>query len=516
MLAGMVSIDLVRLEIVEGVMRRDKNMSDQFKEQGGAATMDPNPLRRWLTSTFISRLLRPDRLLKKRAKFEQRRISRHRVEFFYQLDDAYSHLAAQLLNPLLEQYDIELICYLVSGSSGKNNAEPELLAKYASYDAAYIAPHLGLSFPELQPASSNSSSKNDSSSNDYLENLALAILAAQDQSGFINAVPQVGQALWAGDKDALESLAAEHGCAPDAVAALLKTGNARREKLGHYCGAMFYYAGEWYWGVDRLHHLEARLRELGAEYEPHKPMLMPRPEIVSGPLKDNGNLQLEIYVSLRSPYTAISFDRAVKLAAETGVELVVRPVLPMVMRGVPVTRQKGLYIFTDAAREALEADVAFGQFYDPIGEPVRRCYALYPWACEQGKGTELISSFLRCAFVEGVNTNTDKGLRAVVEEAGLDWLKAIDELKASDIPGQSDWQAILEANRQAMYDAGLWGVPSFRLLDKSVDESVDKSAEKSANKKDEQILALWGQDRLWLIAREIQSRLAKNNGENHV
>ena len=77
---------------------------------------------------------------------------------------------------------------------------------------------------------------------------------------------------------------------------------------------------------------------------------------------------------------------AVRLATETGVELVVRPVLPMVMRGVPVSREKGLYIFTDAAREALESGVAFGRFYDPVGEPVRRCYSLYPWACEQGKG----------------------------------------------------------------------------------------------------------------------------------
>ena len=59
------------------------------------------------------------------------------------------------------------------------------------------------------------------------------------------------------------------------------------------------------------------------------------------------------------------------MAEETGVELVVRPVLPMVMRGVPVTRQKGLYIFTDTAREALDAGVTFGQFYDPVGEPVQ-------------------------------------------------------------------------------------------------------------------------------------------------
>ena len=33
------------------------------------------------------------------------------------------------------------------------------------------------------------------------------------------------------------------------------SGNNLRNKLGHYSGAMFYYEGEWYWGVDRLYHL---------------------------------------------------------------------------------------------------------------------------------------------------------------------------------------------------------------------------------------------------------------------
>jgi 2-hydroxychromene-2-carboxylate isomerase len=169
----------------------------------------------------------------------------------------------------------------------------------------------------------------------------------------------------------------------------------------------------------------------------------------------------------------------------------VRPVLPMVMRGVPVTREKGLYIFFDAAREAAIAAVPFGQFYDPVGEPVRRCYSLYPWACEQGKGAELLSSFLHCAFAQGVNTNTDLGLRAVVERAGLDWSQALG------IIGKSGWEEMLDANRKAMYDAGLWGVPSFRLIDEN----------------GQQILALWGQDRLWLVAREIQSILTKRNRE---
>ena len=91
----------------------------------------------------------------------------------------------------------------------------------------------------------------------------------------------------------------------------------------------------------------------------------------------------------------------------------------MVMRGVPATREKGMYIFMDAAREAHNAGVPYGNFYDPIGDPVRRCYALYPWAASQGKGVELLSSFLRHAFALGVNTNTKGGLRKVVEAAGI-------------------------------------------------------------------------------------------------
>jgi 2-hydroxychromene-2-carboxylate isomerase len=157
----------------------------------------------------------------------------------------------------------------------------------------------------------------------------------------------------------------------------------------------------------------------------------------------------------------------------------------MVMRGVPATREKGFYIFMDAAREAREAGVPYGNFYDPTGDPARHCYSLYPWAVEQGRGVELLSSFLSHAFAQGVNTNNDRGLRNVVEAAGLDWNEAQHHL------GEAGWEDILEENRLAMYDAGLWGVPSFRLLGVGGDE----------------LLAIWGQDRLWLIAREIQRQL---------
>ena len=62
---------------------------------------------------------------------------------------------------------------------------------------------------------------------------------------------------------------------------------------------------------------------------------------------------------------------------------------------------------------------------------------------------------------------------------------------AKTLIGQPGWEDILENNRLAMYEAGLWGVPSFRLL----------------NQQGESVLALWGQDRLWLVAREIERQL---------
>jgi len=240
-------------------------------------------------------------------------------------------------------------------------------------------------------------------------------------------------------------------------------------------------------GVDRLYHLENRLTDLGMRRGLGRQLLIARPRVEKGTLQDDGSLTMEIYPSLRSPYTSIIFDRAVTLAQNIGVSLVVRPVLPMVMRGVPATRIKGQYIMSDTAREGETLGLQWGNAYDPIGEPVRRAYALYPWACREGKGNALLSSFLQAAFFDAVNTNTDAGLRKVVETAGLSWEQAQSHL------GNNDWEGELENNRLAMYEFGSWGVPSFRVLDAA--GSV--------------LLATWGQDRLWLVARVIQDALKK-------
>ena len=95
--------------------------------------------------------------------------------------------------------------------------------------------------------------------------------------------------------------------------------------------------------------------------------------------------------------------------------------LPMVMRGVSLTRQKGAYIFSDAAREARALGDEFGPFWDPIGEPVRQAYSLYPWAKQEGKHVEFFSAFLSAAFREGINTMTARGIKHVLQRADLDW-----------------------------------------------------------------------------------------------
>jgi 2-hydroxychromene-2-carboxylate isomerase len=460
-------------------------MSQQFKRQSGASESDPNVVIRWITSKLMTRLFSERRMHAKRVKAESRRKKAgdpHRIEYFHQLEDGYSHLAAQVLKSFAERYDVELICHLVKGPEGtpedKNVPEPDLLLRLSRYDAFHVAPEYGLEFP-----------LHDEPPSPALVSRASAILAAQDSKGFIKCVAEVGKAMWSGDSSALEQLAGPYGSVSSAVAQeKLHGGNQRRAELKHYSGAMFYYGDEWYWGVDRLYHLEKRLASLGVDQNPGQAFLIERPSIEPRPLKDNGSLTLEVFPSLRSPYTAISFDRSVKLANDTGIKLVVRPVLPMVMRGVPATREKGMYIFMDAAREANATDIPYGKFSDPIGEPVRRAYSLYPWAVSQGKGGAFISSFLSCAFTQGVNTNRESGLKTAIEQAGLDWRTA------KDLVGKPGCELALEENRLAMYEAGLWGVPSFRLL----------------NANGEQVLALWGQDRLWLFAREIQRQLANS------
>jgi 2-hydroxychromene-2-carboxylate isomerase len=200
---------------------------------------------------------------------------------------------------------------------------------------------------------------------------------------------------------------------------------------------------------------------------------------------DASGLRLDFYPSLNSPYTSIIYDRTIAMKDACGIEFHHKPVLPMVMRGIPAPKAKAKYIVFDTKREADAAGVPYGNVIMPIGTPTRRAYSLLPWAIAQGKDEALMSSLLRHAFALGVKLHTDAGMRQAVEAAELDWAEA---LKVID---SDDWKPMVERNQDEMVGGlGLWGVPSFRL------SGPEGEAE----------LAVWGQDRLWFMAAEIKRR----------
>jgi 2-hydroxychromene-2-carboxylate isomerase len=420
------------------------------------------------------------------AEWHRRSVRRpHQVHFFHQIDDPYSQLAAQLLERLVTHYDVELIAHLVGPPSDAAAPERARLEAFARKDAADIAPAYGLVFPRRESAPAVVDVE-----------LAARVLTATIASGrFASAAAAVGSALFDGDRASLTRFADQLGAVGDAEArAAVEAGTAERQRRGHYLAAMFWYGGEWYWGVDRLHHLERRLVALGARRagthaDSGAALLAPRPDTSRDPAPPSRErLVLEFFPSLRSPYTYVALERTFDLARRLPVDLVLRPVLPMVMRGLPVPREKQLYIVLDTKREAEDAGVSFGRVCDPVGRPVERCFSLYRWARDCGRAGELLLAFTRAAFAQGIDTGSDAGLRTVVERAGLPWSEAREHVDRDD-----GWRAELESNRETLFGLGLWGVPSYCLRDRAGTS----------------LFSTWGQDRLWLVETEIRRRLAE-------
>lgn len=437
-----------------------------------SSMVDPSGVERRLIAWQLSRNLSSRARESRRCVHEEQRLNSgapHIVEYFHQLDDPYSHLTAQVLSSFAERYEVEIKTHLVRAAGGKNQPELGKLIVWARRDVELIAPHYGLEFPQ---------SVGDTPDPEIIL-MAARKLSDLPVTEFISSIANVSNALWRGDT-AFFSKTTNTSSAEDC----LERGTSRRKELGHYSGAMFYYAGEWYWGVDRLFHLEARLRELGACREPDAPYLVERPAIdVEG--LDASHLDLDFYPSLNSPYTSIIYDRTLTMKDACDIRFHHKPVLPMIMRGVPATTEKGRYIVFDTQREADFFGVPFGPMLTPIGSPTRDAYSLLPWAREQGKEEALLSSLLHHAFSKGVALHTRTGMRRAVAAAGLDWQKASARL------GDEEWKSIVEKNQDEMVGGlGLWGVPSYRLSGGGEE------------------IAVWGQDRLWLIAAEIRRRSA--------
>lgn len=434
-------------------------------------------IRTLLTPMISARLLSESRLMRLRAQAEQRRIKRHaphQVHVFFQVDDPYSALVAQCLPAFAARYAVHCVPHLVPPAPDSAAPDRPRLVAWSRRDAALLAERLGLHFRD----------PGDQPSPDLVRTAQRALLGALHAGRFIEAAAPVSLALWDGvGKDravALEQssqgLVTGIGHTPidpaseTELVAHLAESAALRERLGHYLSATFHYAGEWYWGLDRLHYLEARLRSLGLD-RTEGADLAPAVRDRVTPIAGATSTEIEFFFSLRSPYSAIAAPRVFELARLTGATVRLRYLLPMVMRGLPVPAAKRRYISLDAAREARLHGVPFGRLNDPVGRPTERGLALMPLAEQRGAGQAYVSSFMQGVWAEGLDAGSDHGLRRIAERAGLTWQEACEALR------DNAWRTEAEHHRNALLDAGLWGVPAFRVGN----------------------TAVWGQDRLWVI-----------------
>ena len=416
-------------------------------------------------------LLNEVRLKAEKKRQEENRP--HEVLYFHKVDDPYSHLTIQYIEKLKSSFDIILTPVLVGEEDPKSIHEPSLYSVYCLEDAKRIAPFYGI---EL---SADSYPKND------LIDKANSILSVVEDKDFSEVGSIVSDALWHDNETALDELAKKYNATEDVVKTKIELGNKLRNDKGYYFGSAFYYEKELYWSVDRIHHLEDRLTELGIKKELiNEPICAPE---ITAPsiLRSDRSVQLSYYPSLNSPYTYVSAKRVRELREDYPINLLTKPVLPMLMRNMTIPAFKGKYIISDAAREGRKNDYAMGKIYSPIGKPARRAYSLFPIVDEAGKGFEYIDYLLYASFHEGINIGEEDYLKSLIDKLELNW----SEIKKS--LGTKQWKKVLDDNLKDMYEGNCWGVPSFKITDSDGSNPY----------------YVWGQDRMWLLKEEINKRL---------
>ncbi len=392
------------------------------------------------------------------------------VHAFLAVDDPYSLLLGRRLQRLQEAYRIRLTVHLVSAGGGPDARAAARAADHARRDAALLGRALGEAFAAA-PARR------------FLTGVEarIATLLAADRDGNWPAAVAALEAYWQGDDGALgQHVASLSARALEAGRQFVQNGDRLLQKLGHYQPGMLYCDGEWYWGVDRLYHLLRRLdaedvagvatarQALALDVERLGP---PGP----GRVPAQPDAVLDFFFSFRSPYSYLAIGRVYALAQRTGLTVRLRPVLPMVLRGLRVSRAKRLYIVADAAREARRLRLPFGRIADPL-PAAESLLAVAMTAIERGSERRFIEAAARAAWAEGRDLGVRRWLNAAAAEAGLD----PDQVSAA-LAGRDAALARAARNRDDLHAEGLWGVPSFRTGQ----------------------IAVWGQDRLGLLERLI-------------
>lgn len=390
-----------------------------------------------------------------------------RLDFYFEIADPWSYLAAQAVSRLVAAYPVDLAVHVVTPPAADVAPVPAQRASHAVRDAQHLAAYWDVEFPGKREADSG-----------MVRDIGSALIRERPAAEQLRAALELTGAMWAGDRKALTALLGKWGTdAHGSVAPILNTAYAELRKAGHYQGAMVRYGSDWYWGIDRLAFLEEALaRDLGRDVAG---VVAPRPEAERGPLKlSDKPLTCELWFSFRSPYSYLALEQIEAVLAPYGIPLVLRPMQPMASRGLPVPIIKRVYIVRDVKRCADRIGVPFGELNDPLGPAVDNCLAIMHRALGRStaEGLAFARSVMRGVWAEARDLTEYVDLRAVAERGGISW----DEARAAlDDP---EGGRVAQANATDLAVIGLWGVPSFRVGD----------------------FVAWGHDRLPLLADRLR------------
>lgn len=376
------------------------------------------------------------------------------VDVYLALRDPHSYLLVQAINDLSMRYNVNFKLFLVYESVPGFTLSPKLMQFWALKDAQELAAYFGLNAQSQYPRHHG-----------LIAGQQLWQLTVKDVSGALDIFNRV----WSNAIDEIIQ--------PSTPVINFQVKNQQRLlKKGHYLPATLHFAGVWFTGVERLKYLEQQLTALKLNKNNLAQRYGTKSGDISGQIMNMDDLPvLEVYLSLRSPYSYLGLVKALKLAKQFQIKVKLKPVVPLVMRGLKVPISKQRYTYKDVLREAKSAGIPFSSFNEPTGQGVVNCYQLFAYAELKGKAQELIESAFEAIYVRDLDLARQSVVLDICEQVGIDYQKAMTYQESHD------WQLWSEKYLRELSALGLWGVPCFKLND----------------------TCCWGQDRLFIIEKAL-------------
>ena len=177
----------------------------------------------------------------------------HHIDIYLRINDPYSYLLVQVLADFEQRYDVQMTFRTILNLQQDMYPEEDMWHDNGYVDAEHLADLYQLEWPNENPAKASLRVQQGTQLLLQLEN------QQGDRCDWVG-IERVFKQYWFQQPfDAL----AEDNLRGGTWEQRLAENEQTLTEQGHYMSAMLYYAGEWYWGLDRLDHLEKRLINLG-------------------------------------------------------------------------------------------------------------------------------------------------------------------------------------------------------------------------------------------------------------